>query len=72
MAKTYIFDPAKIGQKGGQVRAARLSPERRSIIARNAAIAKHHPDQFKREKARVERIADMIQQMLSSKTNGDL
>lgn len=30
-------------QRGGTARAARLSPEQRSAIARRAALARHHP-----------------------------
>lgn len=40
---------AMLAQKGGFARAERLTPERQRIIARNAAIAKHHPEEFQRQ-----------------------
>ena len=35
-------DPRETGKAGGLARAAALSPERRSEIARHAAFARHH------------------------------
>ena len=35
------IDPSKMGKKGGKARALSLTPERRSEIARNAALARH-------------------------------
>ena len=34
-------DPSEMGKKGGKARAKSLTPERRSEIARNAALARH-------------------------------
>lgn len=39
MAKKH--DPSEMGKKGGKARAKSLTPERRSEIARNAALARH-------------------------------
>ena len=58
---------AMLAQKGGFARAERLTPERRRIIARNAAIAKHHPEEFQRQKEKANLVANLIEQALNSK-----
>lgn len=40
-----VSPAAELGRKGGQARAEKLSPERRSEIARVAGRARHYPKQ---------------------------
>jgi len=53
-----LIDTAKIGKKGGEARAANLSPEARSASAREASRARwnayyqEHPEKFKAKKVR--------------------
>jgi hypothetical protein len=56
-----------LGQRGGQVRAARLSAEQRSAISRHAARARWHPLQVQAEKEKAQEIAYLAAQILKGK-----
>jgi hypothetical protein len=53
-----------LGQRGGQVRAERLSAEQRSAISRHAARARWHPQEAKAAKEKAQELAYLIQQAL--------
>jgi hypothetical protein len=55
---------AMLGQRGGQVRAERLSAEQRSAISRHAARSRWHPKEAQAAKARAQELAYLIQQAL--------
>jgi hypothetical protein len=51
-------------QRGGQVRAERLSAEQRSAISRHAARARWHPQEAQAAKEKAQELAYLIQQAL--------
>jgi hypothetical protein len=55
---------AMLGQRGGQVRAERLSAEQRSAISRHAARARWHPKEAQAAKEKAQELAYLIQQAL--------
>ncbi len=50
---------AALGQRGGQVRAERLTAQERSAISRHAAWSRHHPREAQEQ-------AYLIQQILKN------
>jgi hypothetical protein len=57
---------AMLGQRGGQVRAERLSAEQRSAISRHAARARWHPREAQAEREKAQELAYLIQQALKN------
>ena len=55
---------AMLGQRGGQVRAERLSAEQRSAISRHAARTRWHPQEAQAAKEKAQELAYLIQQAL--------
>ena len=55
---------ATLGQRGGQVRAERLSAAERRAISRHAARARWHPREFQAEKEKAQRQVYLIKQIL--------
>ncbi len=55
---------AMLGQRGGQVRAERLTAEQRSAISRHAARARWHPQEAQAAKEKAQELAYLIQQAL--------
>jgi hypothetical protein len=55
---------AMLGQRGGQVRAERLSAQERSAISRHAARARWHPREAQAAKEKAQELAYLIQQAL--------
>jgi hypothetical protein len=53
-----------LGQRGGQVRAERLSATERSAIARHAARSRWHPREAQAAKEKAQELAYLIQQAL--------
>jgi len=57
---------AALGQRGGQVRAERLSAQERSAISRHAAWSRHHPREAQAARERAQEQAYLIQQILKN------
>ncbi len=57
---------AMLGQRGGQVRAERLSAEQRSAISRHAARARWHPQEAQAAKEKAQELAYLVQQVLKN------
>ena len=55
---------AMLGQRGGQVRAERLTAEQRSAISRHAARTRWHPQEAQAAKEKAQELAYLIQQAL--------
>jgi hypothetical protein len=55
-----------LGQRGGQVRAERLSAQERSAISRHAAWSRHHPREAQAARERAQEQAYLIQQILKN------
>jgi len=55
---------ALLGQRGGQVRAERLTAEQRSAISRHAVCARWHPEEAKAAKEKAQELAYLVQQVL--------
>ncbi len=55
---------AMLGQRGGQVRAERLTAEQRSAISRHAARSRWHPRETQAAKEKAQELAYLIQQAL--------
>jgi hypothetical protein len=55
-----------LGQRGGQVRAERLTAEQRSAISRHAARARWHPREAQAEREKAQELAYLIQQVLKN------
>jgi hypothetical protein len=55
---------AMLGQRGGQVRAERLSAEQRSAISRHAARSRWHPREAQAEREKAQELVYLIQQAL--------
>jgi hypothetical protein len=55
-----------LGQRGGQVRAERLSAQERSAISRHAARARWHPREAQAERDKAKELAYLIQQVLKN------
>jgi hypothetical protein len=55
-----------LGQRGGQVRAERLSAEQRSAISRHAARARWHPREAQAAKEKAQELAYLVQQVLKN------
>jgi len=68
MQPTPNKDPhaAALGQRGGQVRAERLSAQERSAISRHAAWSRHHPREAQAARERAQEQAYLIQQILKN------
>jgi hypothetical protein len=57
---------AMLGQRGGQVRAERLSAQERSAIARHAARSRWHPREAQEAKEKAQELAFLVQQALKN------
>ncbi len=57
---------AALGQRGGQIRAERLSAQERSAISRHAARARWHPREAQAEREKAQELAYLIQQTLKN------
>ena len=57
---------AALGQRGGYVRAERLSAQERSAISRHAAWSRHHPREAQAARAKAQEQAYLIQQILKN------
>ena len=57
---------AMLGQRGGQVRAERLTAEQRSAISRHAARTRWHPQEAQAAKEKVQELAYLVQQVLKN------
>ena len=55
-----------LGQRGGQVRAERLTAEQRSAISRHAARARWHPQEAQAAKEKAQELAYLVQQVLKN------
>jgi len=68
MQPTSNKDPhaAALGQRGGQVRAERLSAQERSAISRRAARARWHPQEAQAAREKAQELAYLIQQTLKN------
>jgi hypothetical protein len=51
---------AMLGQRGGQVRAERLSAQERSAISRHAARARWHPQEAQAIRERAQEITNLV------------
>jgi hypothetical protein len=58
---------AALGQRGGQIRAERLTAEQRSTISRHAARARWHPREAQAAKEKAQEITYLIKQALNGK-----
>ena len=68
MEPEHHKDPhaAALGQRGGQVRAERLSAQERSAISRHAAWSRHHPREAQAAREKAQEQAYLIQQILKN------
>ena len=57
---------ATLGQRGGQIRAERLTAQERSAISRHAARARWHPREAQAAKEQAQELAYLIQQTLKN------
>jgi hypothetical protein len=57
---------AMLGQRGGQVRAERLSAQERSAISRHAARVRWHPRAAQEAKEKAQELAYLVQQVLKN------
>lgn len=64
MQQEMNLDPRVTGQQGGLKRAARLSAEKRHIIASIAARTRWHPEKVQAEREKAERIKHMVDEAL--------
>jgi hypothetical protein len=53
-----------LGQRGGQVRAERLTAEQRRAISRHAARSRWHPKEAQAAKEKAQELAYLVQQAL--------
>ncbi len=60
----HNMNAALLGQRGGQVRAERLTAEQRSAISRHAARSRWHPEEAQAAKEKAQELAYLIQQAL--------
>ena len=68
MQPEHHNDPnaAALGQRGGQVRAERLTAQERSAISRHAARARWHPREAQAAKEQAQELTYLIQQALKN------
>ena len=57
---------AALGQRGGQIRAERLSAQERSAISRHAARSRWHPREAQVAREQAQEQAYLIQQILKN------
>lgn len=55
-----------LGQRGGQVRAERLSAQERSAISRHAARSRWHPREAQAAREQAQELAYLVQQALKN------
>ncbi len=65
-SEPYNVHAAMLGQRGGQVRAERLSAQERSAISRHAARARWHPREAQVAKEKAQEFAYLVQQVLKN------
>ena len=58
---------AALGQRGGQVRAERLSAQERSAISRHAARSRWHPREAQAAREKAQEITYLVTQALKGK-----
>lgn len=68
MQPSQYKDPhaAALGQRGGQIRAERLTAQERSAISRHAARSRWHPREAQAAKEKAQELAYLIQQTLKN------
>jgi hypothetical protein len=62
----HLKDPraAALGQRGGQIRMARLNSQERSALAKHAARARWHPREAQAQRERAEELARVVKQAI--------
>ncbi len=57
---------ATLGQRGGQIRAERLTAQERSAISRHAARSRWHPREAQEIRDRAQEITNLVKQALKN------